>query len=87
MPAERQRKQRAPRLKRRCIPGYTGEAETAEELNVSTRTLRKWRQLRIGPAWVQIARAYYYSDAGRSEWIKSRVVYPEREAAMSSPAA
>ena len=37
--------------KRKRIPGYTPESETAEELNVSVRTLRKWRQLRIGPPW------------------------------------
>ena len=49
MPADRQGKQRASRWKRKRIPGYTPEADTADELNVSTRTLRKWRQLRVGP--------------------------------------
>jgi hypothetical protein len=44
MPAERQHNQRAPRLTRNHIPGYTPEAETAEALNLSVRTLRKWRQ-------------------------------------------
>ena len=51
MPADQQGKQRVPRWKRKRIPGYTPEPETAEELNVSLRTLRKWRQLRIGPPW------------------------------------
>jgi hypothetical protein len=46
---ERQRKQHAPRLKRKRIPGYTPETETAEALNVSVRTLRKWRQEGLGP--------------------------------------
>jgi hypothetical protein len=77
MPADRQAKQRAPRWKRkRRIPGYTPEAETAEELNISVRTLRKWRQLCIGPAWVEIGRQIYYPDEPRAAWIKSRVVHP-----------
>jgi len=49
MPSEQQRKRRAARLKRKRIPGYTPEAETADALNVSLRTLRKWRQQGLGP--------------------------------------
>jgi hypothetical protein len=63
------------------IPGYTSEAETAVELNISVRTLRKWRQLKIGPPWVEIGRQIHYPDESRSAWIRSRVVQPERTAA------
>jgi hypothetical protein len=80
MPAERQRKQRAPRWKRKRIPGYTPETETAEELNVSVRTLRKWRQLRIGPPWVEVGRQIHYGDESRAAWLKSREVQPARAA-------
>jgi hypothetical protein len=77
MPAKRQqRSQRALRWKHKRIPGYTPEAETAEELNISVRTLRKWRQLCIGPPWVEIGRQIHYSDERRAEWIKSREVHP-----------
>jgi hypothetical protein len=83
MSADRQRKRGGLRLKRKRIPGYTPEAETAKELNVGVRTLRKWRQLEIGPPWVDIGRAIYYPDEPRAAWIKSRVVHPERaEAAV-----
>ena len=72
MLAKRQRKQR--------IPGYTPESQTAEELNVSVRTLRKWRQLRIGPPWVEVGRQIHYGDESRAAWLKSREVQPVRSA-------
>ena len=88
MPGDRQRKQRAPRLKRkRIIPGYTPEAETADELSVTERTLRKWRQLGLGPPWVEIGRHIHYPDDQRAEWIKSRIVRPARKEAATSPSA
>lgn len=74
--AKRLAKQRA--LKRKRIPGYTPEAETAEELNVSVRLLRKWRQLGLGPPYVEIARQYHYGDAARMEWVRSQEVHPAR---------
>jgi len=68
MPTERQR-----------LPGYTPEAETAAELNVAVRTLRKWRQLRIGPPWVELGRQIYYPDEPRAAWVKSRIIEPIQE--------
>ena len=78
MPAELQ--QRAPRWKPRRIPGYTPEHETAEELNVSVRTLRKWRQQGIGPAYIEVARQFHYGDESRAAWLKSLEVQPVRSA-------
>jgi hypothetical protein len=75
----RQRKRRALRRKPK-IPGHTPEIETAEEFGVSVRTLRKWRQLRTGPPWVEVGRAIHYPDEPRAEWLRSRVVQPERAA-------
>jgi hypothetical protein len=73
-------KQRAPQLKPKRIPGYTPEPETAEELNVSVRTLRKWRQLRIGPPYVTVGRQIHYGDESRAAWLKNREVQPVRAA-------
>jgi hypothetical protein len=63
-----QRERRAPRLRRkRKIPGYTAEAETAEELGVGLRTLRKWRAMRLGPPWVRSAvKSTTRTDCARS---------------------
>jgi hypothetical protein len=76
MRADRQRKQRAARWKRKRIPGYTPEDETAAELNISVRTLRKWRQLKIGPPWVEIGRQIHYPDESRSAWIRAASFSP-----------
>jgi hypothetical protein len=78
MPTEREGKQRAPRWKRKRIPGYTPEFDTAEELNVSVRTLRKWRQLGIGPAYIEVGRQIHYGDESRTAWLRSREVQPVR---------
>jgi hypothetical protein len=81
MPADRERNQRAPRweLKRvGHIPGYTDERQTAEELGVGVRTLRKWRQLRIGPPYIEVGRQIHYGDESRAAWLRSREVQPVR---------
>ena len=78
MPADRQHNQRAPSWKRKHIPGYSPERETAEELNVSVRTLRKWRQLRVGPPYIEVGRQIHYGDESRAAWLRSREVQPVR---------
>jgi hypothetical protein len=80
MPTERQRKQRAPRPKRKRIPGYMPEAETAAGLNVSVRTLRKWRQEGIGPSYVKFGRQIHYPLEGRAAWLRSLECKPVRAA-------
>jgi hypothetical protein len=67
--------------KRKRLPGYTPERETAEELNVAVRTLRKWRQLKIGPPWTAVGRQIFYGDESRARWLKSREFQPIGEAA------
>jgi hypothetical protein len=78
MPSEQQRKRRAGRLKRKRIPGYTPEAETADALNVSLRTLRKWRQEGLGPSYVKFGRQIHYSVEGRAAWLKAIETRPVR---------
>ena len=65
------------------IPGYSTERETAEELGVVLRTLRKWRQQGRGPAFIKFARQVHYSDEAVAAWLKSREVQPIRELATA----
>jgi hypothetical protein len=62
------------------IPGHANEFETAEEFGVSVRTLRKWRQLRVGPPWITVGCQIHYSNESRAAWLKSREVQPARAA-------
>ncbi|MFY9835115.1 MAG: hypothetical protein WAK55_01340 [Xanthobacteraceae bacterium] len=81
--SERHRKQRAPRLKRKRtahIPGYTNEADTAEQLGVAIRTLRKWRQLGLGPAFTKFGKQIFYRDESRVSWLRSQEAQPVRAA-------
>ena len=78
MPADRQRKLRATRLKRKRIPGYTPEYEVAEELSVSVRLLRKWRAVGLGPPYIEFARQFHYGDDGRAAWLRSLERKPVR---------
>jgi hypothetical protein len=52
--------------------------QTAEELGVGVRTLRKWRQQRIGPPYIEVGRQIHYGDESRAAWLKSREVQPVR---------
>jgi hypothetical protein len=72
MPSKRQAKERAAPWKRKRLAGYSTESETAEELNVAVRTLRKWRALRIGPPWTAVGRQILYGDESRAAWLKSQ---------------
>jgi len=78
--SKQQAKQRAPRWSRKRLAGYSSEAETAEELNVAVRTLRKWRQRRIGPPWTPVGRQILYHNESRAAWLRSQEVQPERAA-------
>jgi hypothetical protein len=80
---QRHRKQRAPRLKRKHraqIPGYIPEAEMAEQLAVAVRTLRKWRQLGLGPPFTKFGKQVHYRDASRDAWLRRQEVEPVRSA-------
>jgi hypothetical protein len=81
MPSKKQAEEPAALPRHNRPPGYTPERETAEELNVAVRTLRKWRQLQIGPPWTTVGRQIFYGDEDRAAWLKSRRVQPIREVA------
>jgi uncharacterized protein YjcR len=80
---ERQRKQRAPRLRRKRfahVPGYIPEVEMAEQLGVAVRTLRKWRQQGLGPAYTKFGKQVHYRDTSRDAWLRRQEVVPIRSA-------
>jgi hypothetical protein len=81
MSARKKKKPRAPdgyRQRSANIPGYKTELETAEELGLGVRTLRKWRTQGIGPSFLKIGRVPYYTDKTVAAWLKSREVQPVR---------
>jgi len=53
-------------------PGYWTESEQAGRLNVSLRTLRRWRARGYGPKITVVGRAIYYSTAAEAEWLSAR---------------
>jgi hypothetical protein len=52
--------------------GYLFENEVAETLHKTRRTLRAWRQQRIGPPWVKPTRdLILYPRVGFRDWLKA----------------
>ena len=60
------------------LDDHDDEDTTAKELNVSKRTLRRWRQEGKGPPYVGFARQIYYPQEERKAWLKSLIVRPVR---------
>lgn len=66
--------------KSKLLEGYSAEAEVAQELGVSTRTLRAWRQRRVGPAWTELGRRIYYRNECIPAFLKAMEKNPLRSA-------
>ena len=47
------------------------EKELADRLNLSVRTLKRWRQLREGPDYLRIGRSAAYRGSAVRKWIES----------------
>jgi len=58
------------------LPGYRTEAEKANQLGVTVRTLRKWRQRRIGPPFAKYGKTVVYPDD--DDWLRNLVQQPIR---------
>jgi len=58
-------------------------AQTAQLLNVTMHQLAQWRYEGRGPAFVRDGRWIRYRRSAVERWLKSREVYPAREAAVS----
>lgn len=59
------------------------EKELAEQLKARTgcgciRTLRKWRERRLGPPWAKIGRVVVYPNDGFENWLRAQVQQPVR---------
>jgi len=48
------------------------EQELAASLEVTVRTLRRWRALRDGPPWLRIGRQVYYRREAVLGWLRRR---------------
>ena len=55
------------------LAGYLSESEVAKELQLTTRTLRAWRQQRRGPAHLQVGRSVLYPREGILAWLAAQV--------------
>lgn len=45
------------------------EAEFAEQAGVSTRTVKRWRDQRIGPPFIRMGRRILYRRDAVAEWL------------------
>jgi hypothetical protein len=62
---------------------YRTEKELAQQLKArtgtgGTRTLRKWRERRIGPPWVKFGRIIIYPNDDFETWLHAQVQQPVR---------
>ena len=57
--------------------------ELAAYLEISTRTLIRWRQQRIGPAWVRAGHHVRYRAQDVDEWLRRQRHEPVLEGAAA----
>jgi hypothetical protein len=62
---------------------YLTEKELAHQLkdrtgNGRVRTLRKWRERRIGPPWIKFGRIILYPNDTFDAWLRAQVQQPVR---------
>jgi hypothetical protein len=60
------------------LEGWSHESDVARQLGKKLRTLRKWRQLGIGPAWAKNGKTVIYRNAGIPEYFQSQERKPVR---------
>lgn len=56
------------------------EPELADEMSRSRRTLQRWRDEGVGPAYIQIGKQIFYRRAAIREWLLSLETTPARRA-------
>jgi Helix-turn-helix domain len=61
------------------------EAEAADFLRLSVRTLQAWRIRIAGPAFVQVGRAVRYRRRDLIAWIDANTVSPSRASLPAAP--
>lgn len=65
-------------MPKRLLSSYRSESQTAQALGHTERTLRNWRRLGIGPAYIRIGRKIFYSDSALESWLKAMERTPIR---------
>jgi transcriptional regulator with XRE-family HTH domain len=53
------------------------QAELAALLNVKPNTLREWRRMKRGPAYVRIQKGVFYRKSDVESWIEQNRVDPK----------
>ena len=53
------------------LENYITDTELAKQLDVSKRTLDRWRKLRIGPPPTACGRSYIYKIQSARRWLDS----------------
>jgi hypothetical protein len=66
-----------------ALDKYHTEQQLIERLKEKTghgcvRTLRSWRQRRLGPPWLKFGKTILYPDDGFEAWLRSQVQEPAR---------
>jgi hypothetical protein len=66
-----------------ALDNHLTDKELAEALKKKTgfgceRTLRKWREQRVGPPWTKFGKAILYPIDGFEAWLRSQVQQPVR---------
>ena len=59
--------------KPKLLAGFLAEAEFCQQLDISVRTARKWRQTGEGPPYANVGGAIYYPAAEFQRWQQKRV--------------
>jgi hypothetical protein len=60
------------------LEGYLTEAETAAQLRLTPRTLKRYRALRQGPPFTVIGQRKRYNVEEVRKWLASRQINPVR---------
>ena len=61
------------------LADYATEKEIAKELEVSKRTLARWRTMRIGPPYTFIGRKLRYRRSSIAAWLQTQERDPGAE--------
>jgi hypothetical protein len=71
--------ERGESTERQVTPLALGERQAAEKIAVRANTLRKWRQLGIGPAYVRVSRrCIRYRVDAIEHFLREREVDPQQ---------
>lgn len=68
-PARQRETVTATNVKDSVLDGYLTATELATELNVSPRTIARWRGLREGPPLVRVGRRIMYRRSSVAAWL------------------